>query len=412
MKLIKNKKNRSRIKKGLLFAGLAGASIALLSQPALAAKGGKQYHEDEWKKTKTYGNTVIAEDSATEWGPWKQFIQPAAGPLAIAPMPGMRSDGSNYYRPESVEEYSPKYTLDKEDPIINPVVDPCQGGDWCGYMVQRSTNRITPTTDSGSITYERGSSVPTRMTIGFDAPDGLEGEGTLVYALTRLTDHYLEDVEGEYYNSGDIPVEYDGLLAHFYGSDDSDFDGHSPNDDDHLTYGQFNQWYGSNDARWGTSTDPDWQGGPFLAGNTTPLADMASRGEISGTIAFGGQSAGGADVSFEVNFADASWSGTWNRGSDSTVALHTDSNTGTEYVTGRVGFHAAGSITGADFRGAATTADDGIVTGTVVGNFFGDGASTLGGITDITKSRTDNAYDSARNVDVFVACEPSCLYED
>jgi len=127
MKLIKNKKNRSRIKKGLLFAGLAGASIALLSQPALAAKGGKQYHEDEWKKTKTYGNTVIAEDSATEWGPWKQFIQPAAGPLAIAPMPGMRSDGSNYYR-----------------------VDPCQGGDWCGYMVQRSTNRITPTTDSGS----------------------------------------------------------------------------------------------------------------------------------------------------------------------------------------------------------------------------------------------------------------------
>ncbi|VAV85120.1 hypothetical protein MNBD_DELTA01-220 [hydrothermal vent metagenome] len=407
MKLIKNKKNKNRLKKGLIFAGLAGASIALLSQPALAAKGGKQYHEDEWKKTKTYGNTVIAEDSASDWGPWQQFIQPAAGPIAIAPMPGMRTDGSNYYRPESVEEYSPKYTLDEKKPVVD---DPCQGGDWCGYMAYRSTNVIPPNGDlKPETTYERGGPVPTRLTMGFTMPDGAEGDGTVTYALTRLTDGDLNDIAGEYYNSGDIPVTFYGSRAHFHGTDDPEFYANNYSSNDQYTYGPSEyQWYGNDDARWGTSTDPDWTGGPFVAGNTTPLADMATRGEMAGTINFNGMAAGGADVTMNVDFAGATWDGSWNNGADSgTIAQHTDSSTGIDYITGRVGFNAAGSITGADFRGAATGASDGDVTGTVVGNFFGADAETLGGITDITKTVTGK-YDDARNVDVFVACEGGC----
>ncbi len=405
MKLIKNKKNRSNIKKGLLYTGLAVACFALLSGPAMAAKGGKQYHEEEWKKTKTYGNTVIAEDSATEWGPWKQFIQPAAGPLAIAPMPGMRSDGSNYYRPESVEEYSPKYTLEGEE--IELAIDACQGGDWCGYMAYRSTNVIPGSTPDDPPSHERGGPVPTRMTLGFDAPDG--AEGSVAYALTRLTDGDLNDIAGEYYNSGDIPVtDSSTSLSHFYGYNDNEFDGHTVDGSGQVIVGADNQWWGGEDVRWGTSSDPDWTGGPFIAGNTTPLADMVTRGEIAGNINFGGIAAGGADVSIYVDFAAATWTGTWNSGSDGVIATHTDSTTGTTYVTSAVGFSAAGTITGADFSGTATVAIDGTVSGTVIGNFFGSDASTLGGISDITKTRTDNAYSDARNVDVFLACEGGC----
>ncbi len=405
MKLIKNKKNRSRVKKGLIFAGLAGASIALLSQPAIAAKVGKQYHEEEWKKTKTYGNTIIAEDSTTEWGPWKQFIQPAAGPLAIAPMPGMRSDGANYYRPESVEEYSPKYTLDRDDPVA---VDTCQGGDWCGYMVQRSTNshQYQEGPRAGEYFYTKGSSTPTRMTMGFALVDGPEGgTGIVTYGLTELDENLVDDPAGEFYNSGDIPVLFYGSFSHFHDSNDTNFNGHDPLNSEQSTYGSGTSWYGNNDARWGTSLDPDWTGGPFIAGNTSPLADMATRGDITGSIPFNGMAAGGADVVINVDFAAATWNGSWNSGSDGSVATHTDSMTGTTYVTGQVGFNAAGTINGADFSGSATSAVDGDVSGTVIGNFFGSGANTLGGISRVEK---ETAGYNAVNVDVFVACEGGC----
>lgn len=394
-------KNRMTIKKGLLLAGLAGASIALLSQPALAAKQGKVYHEEEWKKTKTYGNTLIAEDSTTNWGPWKQFIRPAAGPLAIAPMPGMRSDGANYYRPETVEEYSPKYTLDEKKELA---IDPCQGGEWCGYMAYKSTTVIPPRGDRTWPVYLKGGPVPTRMTMGFAAPDGAEGVGTVTYALTGLTDHELNDLEGEIYNSGDITVAFYGSLANFNDNApySTSFNGANSSGSGQSTYGSATQWWGSNDARWGTA---DWSGGPFVAGNTTPLADMATR-SLSAT--FNGMAAGGAYVNIAVNFDTASWTGSWNGGSDGAVAFHNDSATGTQYVTGRVGFNVTGgTITGADFRSTGLDANDGAVTGTVIGNFFGAGATTLGGISDITKS--SEAYEgTARNVDVFVACQSGC----
>jgi hypothetical protein len=414
MKRIKSNKNKMTLKKGLLLAGLMGASIALLSQPALAAKQGKTYHEEEWKKTKTYGNTLIAEDSATEWGPWKQFIRPAAGPLAIAPMPGMRSDGANYYRPESVEEYSPKYTLDEEKEVI---ADTCQGGNWCGYMAYRTTNTSTgpwgPDKSIVTLYNKRGGPVPTRMTIGFTSgSDGVEGSASVAYALTRLTDNSLNNVEGEYYNSGDILVRAeDTSLASFKGYSDNFFDGQTPTNNEQMIYGAENQWNlwgatGNEDTRWG---DSEWSGGPFVAGNTTPLADMTARNEMATpdvSASFNGFAAGGSSVAIDIYFADAKWNGTWNNNVDGALNFHTDSVTNEQYVTGQVGFIVNdGTIDGANFSGIVSGANN--AQGTVIGNFFGDGATTLGGVSDVTKGFGRIEAD-ARNVDVFVACEGSC----
>ncbi len=83
--------------------------------------------------------------------------------------------------------------------------------------------------------------------------------------------------------------------------------------------------------------------------------------------------------------------------------LTTDSN-GVKYVTGNVGFSASGTISGANIQSTNVSAGDGTVTGTVVGNFFGDGAEVLGGVSDIVKTRADGAYTDARNVDIFMTC--------
>ncbi len=393
MKLIKDSKNKMTLKKGLLLAGVTGASIALLSQPALAAQKSKQYHEEEWKKTKTYGNTIIAEDSMTEWGPWNQFVQPAAGPLAIAPMPGMRTDGASYYRPESVEEFSPKYRLAGVD------VDVCQGGEWCGYMAYSTYSYSSDDEGDGS----EGGPYPGRIGLRLtpDDPSAYDTDGTVAYRVSNLYD------PGTVVNeSGEIPVEF-WFLANFTTPRVKGL-GHvirgdypvAPGEDGQSTAGTAWQWTLEENGDWYTETGFY---APFVAGIATPLSEMANfnAGNVEGSY-YGFASDHNTPVQIDVNFGAATWSGTWNDGADGSD-IHVYSNTnGEKYVTGDVGFRASGTINGANIQSTGVSADDGSVTGTVVGNFFGTGGEVLGGISDITKTTED--YDAARNVDTFVTC--------
>lgn len=422
MKLLKNKKNKMTLKKGLLVAGLAGASIALLGQPALAAKGDRQYHEEEWKKTKTYGNTPIAEDSANEWGPWKAFIQPAAGPLAIAPMPGMRTDGARYYRPESVDEFSPKYSLAGGGGAVE--ISACQSGDWCGYMAYSSYS-YNENYDEG----DGAESGPFPGIIGLrlmpDDAGAYDVDGKVSYRVSNLYNPgVLVHQSGE---NGDMPVEF-WYLPNFYGESyeyEEVNSGHwiegsyppAGDEDGQSTAGGVWQWTRS---QGGEGVDYWYSesgfGGTFVAGITTSLADMANFGGVTEANYYGNTGYGGTPVEITVNFNQATWSGSWNNGVDGHMHNYTDSN-GTPYMTGDVGFNAEGTIAGANIQSTSIWAGDGTIDqskSTVVGSFLGTAAEVLGGVSDITKSKpagddpyADPGYTDIRNVDTFVTCAGS-----
>ena len=102
------------------------------------------------------------------------------------------------------------------------------------------------------------------------------------------------------------------------------------------------------------------------------------------------------DVVINVDFTNATWSGSWNGGEtdESDVDRYTDSR-GIDYISGEVGFNASGTIEGINISADTITANDSDnISGTVDGSFFGDQAQVLGGVSDITK-------DGERNVEVF-----------
>lgn len=364
------------------MAVLISASVALLSQPAMAAKGAKKFHEEEWKKTKTYGNTIIAEDSTSRWGPWEKFIQPAAGPLTIAPMPGMPADGARYYRPGSVDEFSPKYSLAGGD------VGACQSGEWCGYMAY-TIFTDGPGSEEGIRAGRIGLSLKSA-----EIPGAFETNGTAAY---RFSD--LNDPNTVVYESGEVPVKFWYLsnYASDFGVPDHIFLGFYPvalAEDGQSTSGMVFQLAGAIP-----------RGGPFVAGIATPLEEMANFNAGSVVAAYRGHTAdNNTPIIINVQFGPGTWDGTWGVGGVDGSDIHIDtSSSGKKYITGDVGFTAEGTINGSNIQSTSVSAADAItITGTVDGTFFGNSAEVLGGISDITK--TTAGYVDAQNIDIFTTC--------
>ena len=61
----------SQMKKSMIVAAIA---LALAGVQAEAAN-----NKDKYKDVVVYGKVTLEQDSMHEWGPWEQFIQPAAG---------------------------------------------------------------------------------------------------------------------------------------------------------------------------------------------------------------------------------------------------------------------------------------------------------------------------------------------
>lgn len=60
------------------------ALIALLLSTSLTgtasfAKDKWDYNKDAWSATASYGDVTIAQDSVDQWGPWAEYVEPAAG---------------------------------------------------------------------------------------------------------------------------------------------------------------------------------------------------------------------------------------------------------------------------------------------------------------------------------------------
>jgi len=97
-------KTRMTLIATIVMVMFAGANMAFAKQKS---------HEDEYDQVNSYGDTTIAQDSASDWGPWKEFVQPAAGGPAAPFLAGGRSDPNPL-------------------PIVSQA---CPEGAACGYAV-------------------------------------------------------------------------------------------------------------------------------------------------------------------------------------------------------------------------------------------------------------------------------------
>ena len=110
---------------------ILASSIALMmcaSYGASAAQKQIEYHEDQWGNVLAYGNTPIAGDSLAEWGPWADFVQPAAGAPSVGFLP---LGAGEVYRPLPVPVIPP---------VVPPVIPPVATDEAVGYAVFQNNN--------------------------------------------------------------------------------------------------------------------------------------------------------------------------------------------------------------------------------------------------------------------------------
>lgn len=79
---------------------------ALFASSAAIARDKWDYSEGAWDKTQSYGQVTVAQDSVQQWGPWEQFVEPAAGAPSGVQFAGAGS--GDLYRPILVIPEAPR----------------------------------------------------------------------------------------------------------------------------------------------------------------------------------------------------------------------------------------------------------------------------------------------------------------
>lgn len=441
---------------------IAMCIAALFANGAAMAKEKWEYNEDKWDDTRSYGRVTIDKDSVSAWGPWEDFVEPAAGAPSIGFLGAAVGDP---YRPL---------------PTPVPVIEGCAAGAWCGYVAYRSyVNDYYNSEGYGGYYRNRPQAGLIELRLSPDDPSAItvlngSGLGVISGKITPLegSDPLLVIPELSRVRGGDLslPVEFgsgtswvsnrDGL-ANFYGYEYGDINAPIVINGRTIDGGEsgWSASIGGHSRIWARSgSDPEYDTTPYMtmggnlyvsvwgyvsggsgndsyyynyvnasdgaegyvAGILTPLSDMASLNAGRVTAEYAGYTSGYRSTSYQspvavsVNFGNATWSGTWNNGSDGNMWSSTDSS-GRPYLVGQVGVIASGTISGANFQSNSVSANDGQVTGSVQGNFYGPQAAGLGGIVNITKTaavpvnevvaRTVSipSYSNATYVDVFAA---------
>lgn len=409
---------------------IATCIAALFASSAVMAKDKWEYNEDKWDDTRSYGSVNIDKDSVQQWGPWEQFVEPAAGAPSIAFLGAGLTD--------------PYRSLPQTNPV--PVDDVCRAGDWCGYAVYVNYDwkRTYQQYDGGEngyggYVYESKSTRPYAgkfgLTLTPDDPaqvtiDGGEGQGKVSWRLAALPGNATptlgasHDPMNAYF--GDWYYYYDaGGLHNFYAnaggcnSDCSSYDYSNAYGYPHDYY--YYYWYLPTTnkevaAGWFYRQISDYVSGDggetsretygyYVAGIATPQTYLDAQRVGNVVATYQGNSMdwwGGYQipVSMTVNFGNSTWSGSWNGGRDGSVTQVTDSY-GNKFLYGQVGFNASGTVSGANIQSTNVSALDGTVTGKVQGTFYGQTAGSIGGVHDIVKTKPE-VYTASSNVGVFL----------
>jgi len=404
---------------------IATCIAALFASGAVMAKDKWVYNEDKWDDTRSYGSVNIDQDSVQQWGPWEQFVEPAAGTPSVAFLDGALTDP---YR------NIPKTVAD----------DVCRAGDWCGYAVYQNYEWKYEYQYDGEEGYggyytssknSRPYAGKFGLTLKPDDPsvvtiDGGEGSGKVSWRLAALAGNaapvlgashdpmnaYFGDWYYYYYSTGGLhnfsaseqtsgSSAYDYSSVYGYPHDGSYYYyWYLPTNNKEVAAGYFYRYiydYVSGD---GAETGRETYGS-YVAGIATPQAYLDAQRAGNVIASYQGNSVDGyygyqIPVNMTVNFGNATWSGSWNNGSDGYAYQTTDSY-GNKYVYGQVGFNASGTVSGANIQSTSVSANDGTVTGKVQGTFYGQTAGSIGGVHDIVKTRPE-VYTASSNVGVFL----------
>lgn len=381
---------------------IAACIATLFISGTVFAKDKWDYHESGWSNVHSYGKVVVAQDSVNQWGPWEDFVEPAAGAPSPVAMPGM--SGSDPYRNNPV--------------VVVTKGEGCAAGTWCGYAIYRNSSTggqeiltrsyykpsdpwsaglfaLTPTPDNPSITAGSG-----------------RGEGNVFWRVTPLgaTDPTFSD------SGASIPADFGGGygwyrddgLHHFHawtgnetdsGWESSSATGFSHNwlsseatsevgygwfalavkgADKEVAVGTFEREVatytsGNEEYRyWDESTART--NGYYVAGVATPQAYLADQQARDIRAYYAGGSFDGSSqgkVLIQVQFAPATWQGQW---------------------TGAMNFKAEGNISGANISSNSVSAlysgSSSSYAGSVQGTFYGQQAGSIGGVSTVTKTYT------------------------
>jgi len=241
---------------------IATCIAVLFTSTAAIAKDKWDYHEGAWDNTRSYGKVVISQDSVQQWGPWEDFVEPAAGGPSI----GLLGAGAG----------------DRYLPIpqpIPPVVTGCGDGEWCGYMAvginyrpPRHENRWHPSF--------LGEFEPALISLQFEKPipkelDGYgggwwggrsewDGKGAVNVILRSDIPAYGASAGME---SGMVPVRFDDYQG--------TFDGHAHNPFISLEAGDNGYYYDPDAGYW------KWKKAPVNQYATMGLLEAKIREYVS-----------------------------------------------------------------------------------------------------------------------------------
>lgn len=370
---------------------IAACIAALFASGAVIAKEKWEYHEQGWEKTKSYGEVTVAQDSVKQWGPWEEFVEPAAGAPSIAFLGAGEGDLYN--------------------PIPNPIPPAagCGEGEWCGYIAFGKSFREHRGDGGkkgkgggghGHPPYVNAGFEPGEIALQFQPSDGpLPWGGPLDDGFVNL--RLLTDLPGYPAGSetGMIPVEFNGLQGWFDGGGEQEpykvsieggFDWfyYDPNANWPWVWKATNKYAtmgllkvkqmveyvnGDSESRLGDGRYESIVYAPFVAGQVTLLADMNSLHAGNVKACYSGYTAlAGGKVSMHVDFGARQWGGTFNDGH------------------GPAGFYVNdGAVTGTGFNAVSAnlSAEKNVsVTGSVTGSFYGPQAAAAGGVIDVTKT--------------------------
>ncbi len=398
---------------------IAASIAALLVVPmTVSAKSKWEYHESQWNEVMSYGSVSLAEDSAQQWGPWSEFVQPAAGGPSVV------------FLPQVAELYRP---IPKTDPTPTPtpVDDFCKSGEWCGYAVFQNQSSSWDNQEGGegrqsSYTYTSTRPHPARFALALnpDDPSITAGSGTGSGAAAwRMAS--LNGVTPLFGESGLMSADFGGTwwwgdstdegLHTFYADRSTSSNDtyerswaygiphdyywwyYLPTNNDEVAVGWFGREvynYMSGGDGYGGDGSESAVYGYYVAGITTPQAylDTQRAGNVIASYAGNSMDWSGytSPVNMTVNFGNATWSGSWNNGANGYTYTHTAGD-GTQHLYGQVGFNASGTISGANIQSTSVSAADGAVSGSVQGTFFGQTAGSVGGVHDIVKDNLPHA---------------------
>lgn len=391
----------------------AAVAALLVSSTAFA----KELHEDKWNHVKSYGNVLLTDDSVENWGPWSDFVEPAAGAPSPVQMPG--SGGSDPY---------------KKTPDV--LTQGCAAGDWCGYAIFRDKSSESGG-DYPGVYAREGMKYRTPMNAGlfslsFVADPSItagsgQGEGTVFWRLTSLdtlvvpnfTDsgtpipvyfggrrddglHHFRTVEPEYeafmlsgttdtssasgfshsrYSheaewglGGRGPFEM-AISARYYDADN----GWTKNDE--VAIGKFMRqvetYTSGEEVRYdeGGSYSATSTNGYYVVGIATPQSYLAGQQTQNINAIYRGGSFDGSRqgcVQINVQFGTATWNGYWS-----------------SMGKGTFGFEASGTINGSNITSTAFGEQKGAtLSGYVQGTFYGQTAGSIGGVSSVTRTTT------------------------